>query len=454
MILSYPLGNMANPDTLVAGTNVAQVGEASEGYFYTWTAPADGVLTLTFSNTVGWFYTINNMTTGVYGDNQYSDSNPVANPATVEVKAGHIYQIIVNTYNPANPYNPPAGTVNVNMTFVKEGEHVHDWIPATCTAPKTCSTCGATEGVAKDHVEETIPGKAATCTEEGLTEGKKCSVCGTVTKVQETIAKTAHTEETIPGKAATCTEEGLTEGKKCSVCGTVTKTQETIPATGVHTYVDGKCACGAEEPNKKPEVDYVIPEDNVTIPENDCFEDGTKVTVEVITNGDLFNKVADVMEEVAEKYVAFEFTATKDNAAVQPNGKLKVTFNLPAGYSANVAVYYMAENGKLEKLNATVDATSRTVAVELEHFSTYIVADEDTKPAPAVLMGDVNGDGEINTRDAKLIMQYELGLIDASKLNLAAADVNGDGEINTRDAKLIMQKELGIISEFPAAKKN
>ena len=67
-----------------------------------------------------------------------------------------------------------------------------------------------------------------------------------------------------------------------------------------------------------------------------------------------------------------------------------------------------------------------------------------------VLLGDVNGDGQINTRDAKLIMQYELGLIDESKVNLTAADVNGDGQINTRDAKLIMQLELGLITEFPA----
>ena len=28
-----------------------------------------------------------------------------------------------------------------------------------------------------------------------------------------------------------------------------------------------------------------------------------------------------------------------------------------------------------------------------------------------ILLGDVNGDGAINTRDAKLIMQFELGLI-------------------------------------------
>lgn len=41
-----------------------------------------------------------------------------------------------------------------------------------------------------------------------------------------------HNEEIIPGKAATCTETGLTEGLRCSVCEAVLKEQEVIPALG------------------------------------------------------------------------------------------------------------------------------------------------------------------------------------------------------------------------------
>ncbi len=65
------------------------------------------------------------------------------------------------------------------------------------------------------------------------------------------------------------------------------------------------------------------------------------------------------------------------------------------------------------------------------------------------LMGDVNGDGKVDTTDAKLIMQYDLELIGAADLNLLAADVNGDGEIDTTDAKLIMQFDLDLIEKFP-----
>ena len=71
---------------------------------------------------------------------------------------------------------------------------------------------------------------------------------------QESIPAKGHTEVKVNGKAATCTEAGLTEGKKCSVCGTVTVKQESIPATGVHTYENGKCKdCGAAKPAEPTE---------------------------------------------------------------------------------------------------------------------------------------------------------------------------------------------------------
>lgn len=110
------------------------------------------------------------------------------------------------------------------------------------------------------HSEETITGKAASCTETGLTDGVKCNTCGeTLIEQSEIPAKghtdlepkdyicdvcnadlcTNHTEETIPAKSPTCTETGLTEGKKCSVCGDIIVAQEIVDALG-HTEVTDK----------------------------------------------------------------------------------------------------------------------------------------------------------------------------------------------------------------------
>ncbi len=122
---------------------------------------------------------------------------------------------------------------------------------ATCTASgteqRTC-VCGdkQTRAVnATGHTEITVKGKAATCTESGLTDGKKCSVCGTVTVKQTAIKAKGHTEITVSGKSATCSENGLTAGKKCSVCGVFTVKQATVQAKG-HKYIT------LSEPNGDP----------------------------------------------------------------------------------------------------------------------------------------------------------------------------------------------------------
>lgn len=45
-----------------------------------------------------------------------------------------------------------------------------------------------------------------------------------------------HIKAIIPSVPATCTEDGLTEGTYCSICGTVIKEQEVIPTLGEHQW--------------------------------------------------------------------------------------------------------------------------------------------------------------------------------------------------------------------------
>lgn len=98
----------------------------------------------------------------------------------------------------------------------------HTYAPATCTAPKTCTKCGATEGTALGHQYS-----GATCTAPGV-----CTVCGAA-------------EESALGHQyadATCTAP-----KTCSRCGATEG-----EALG-HYYLEDTCGrCGAVDPNYKP----------------------------------------------------------------------------------------------------------------------------------------------------------------------------------------------------------
>ena len=51
--------------------------------------------------------------------------------------------------------------------------------------------------------------------------------------------------------------------------------------------------------------------------------------------------------------------------------------------------------------------------------------------------GDVNGDGEVNTTDAVMLVNSYVGG-EGGKISLSVADMNGDGEVNTTDAVMII----------------
>ena len=108
---------------------------------------------------------------------------------------------------------------------IEEGEPLeHVWVEATCLTPKTCSLCKATDGPALGHANETVAGYAATCTENGLTDGTVCTVCGLTTLAQQIIPALGHIEsEWIEDLAPTCTELG-SKHKECTVCGTLLDT--------------------------------------------------------------------------------------------------------------------------------------------------------------------------------------------------------------------------------------
>lgn len=71
------------------------------------------------------------------------------------------------------------------------------------------------------HTENIKNAKDATCTENGYTGEKVCSVCGAVTEYGHTTAALGHDYQLMNQKDATCTESGYSGDSICSRCNDV-----------------------------------------------------------------------------------------------------------------------------------------------------------------------------------------------------------------------------------------
>ena len=144
--------------------------------------------------------------------------------------------------------NAPLVTVSGDhgyTLYAMWGAHSHDWTDATCTAPKTCKTCGATDGDAPGHSYETET-VDPTCSTAGSVT-KTCSVCGD--KQVTEIPVTAHSYSAYVIEP-TCITGGYTT-YICTGCDSRYVGSHT-PAKG-HSFETGKCtACGTADP------DYVV----------------------------------------------------------------------------------------------------------------------------------------------------------------------------------------------------
>ena len=77
------------------------------------------------------------------------------------------------------------------------------------------------------HTENIKNAKDATCTENGYTGEKACSVCGAVTEYGHTTAALHHDYQLMNQKDATCTEPGYSGDSICSRCNDV-KSEGTV----------------------------------------------------------------------------------------------------------------------------------------------------------------------------------------------------------------------------------
>ncbi|MBO5798144.1 MAG: hypothetical protein J6R77_07365, partial [Clostridia bacterium] len=121
--------------------------------------------------------------------------------------------------------------------------------------------------------------------------------------------------------------------------------------------------------------------------------------------------------------------------ALKTAGTLTQTEELTAAIAAGQTVYDSAASTPKQRLKAVkaIDRVIRTM---------------DATPIGGML-GDVDGDEQITSTDARLTLQFYAGKITEDDLDASVADVDGDDQITSTDARLILQKYAGKIEDFP-----
>ena len=116
---------------------------------------------------------------------------------------------------------------------------------------------------------------------------------------------------------------------------------------------------------------------------------------------------------------------------------------------ASGALCYELNAGRTENKQAwyqTLDEDDFPIP-DSRHLPVWFYEGSYTNEDPnAIIMGDVNGDGEVELSDAIMVTYYSLHVVPAN-FNADAADMNNDGEIDLSDAIIITYKSLGVLPD-------
>ncbi len=118
----------------------------------------------------------------------------------------------------------------------------------------------------------------------------------------------------------------------------------------------------------------------------------------------------------------------------------------------NEIYYYDVENSTLEKYNTSISLNGKCYGLLVKDEKVYaviadnpnvtgelVLAGDCIKKEPAVIKGDVDGDGKVTIFDATLLQKNIAGVVELNSNQLRAADANGDGKINVLDVTYIQK---------------
>lgn len=112
---------------------------------------------------------------------------------------------------------------------------------------------------------------------------------------------------------------------------------------------------------------------------------------------------------------------------------------------SGVAVLTMKKSGASQSITSAPKAiATKDANGALSPITKPIVTDD---PYGGYALGDVNGDGKINTLDAMMTLRAAVGIESLDAIQTIRADIDANGKINTMDAMMILRRAVGLLDE-------
>ena len=134
------------------------------------------------------------------------------------------------------------------------------------------------------------------------------------------------------------------------------------------------------------------------------------------------------------------------------NQYLNLTGNyLTMGTNAVTWAFTPTEGATTGIMTNNANATFKYLGINnsASYFSVFFSSTEIqlfrklVRAASTPALGDLDGNGTVNSADALMLLRYSMGTISLTPQQLQAADYNGDGEINSADALAILRAAMG-----------
>ncbi len=278
----------------------------------------------------------------------------------------------------------------------------------------TCTLCGDSflEEACVNEVESVVipalghdHGDWITETEPKCeTDGLKVRICSCGDRIEQTVPATGHSygnwvTEFVPD----CENEGL-KVKICSSCGD--KVEEKIPAAG-HSY----------------EASYTEP--------TETTQGYTTYTCSVCGNAYIDDYI-DPVTQVSFTCIVTSYLSESDEVLVEliKRGEEEPEYSMSlAGNSSEFTFEEILSGAYTVRLSKNNHVT--------REYTIIIEREMDAPEFKIHPVGDINGDGKVNSVDAAMGNAQARGVSTLEYYSFLCADVNGDGKVNSVDAARI-----------------